>query len=441
MDRQIGTFEELESFFSTLSSPGIRPGLDRIARLLDDLGHPEQSFPSVHIVGTNGKGSTAAFTESILRASGYRTALYTSPHLVSPAERLLIDGAELPLDSWGRAALRVASVLRDDPALGQDPPSFFETITAAAFHLCAEEKVDIAVVEAGLGGRLDATNLLGDVVLTLITSISMDHMDYLGGTIEAIAREKFAVMRPGVSAYFSGSPSELVPLFRAEAAARGAIAHVSPEECLVSRISVDEAGLSFRYEGHGLSLSVTTPLLGLYQVENGTLAISGAASLMGAFPRITDETIVRGVAEARWPGRFEVLRRDPPLVLDGGHNPDGVRRLVEALTTLYGNRKFDILYAAMKDKDYGQCLSYLRAVGQRLLCTRVPGNDRSESPLLLAERAVASGWPREAIGSFPDPLCAFREVEADGKGVLCSGSLYFIGHMRPRIRSFLGGTP
>lgn len=437
MPQEIRTFEELEFFCTSLSSAGIRPGLDRIALLLHRLGAPEKSFPSVHIVGTNGKGSTAAFMESILRASGYRTALYTSPHLESPAERLRIAGRELPLEQWEKAARRIQEVIGEDEVLQKDPPSFFEVITAAAFLLCASERVDIAVIEAGLGGRLDATNLLGNVVLTLVASISMDHTEYLGDTLEAIALEKFAVMRPGIPAFFSGSPSGLVPLFRREALTRGAVPHVSNEEARITEITVTEETLSFRYEGYGLSIAVSTALRGLYQTENCSLAISGAAVLMDSFPRITEKTVTEGIFQTQWPGRFEVLRLHPPLILDGGHNPDGVRHLVDAVQAVYGERKFSVVYTTMRDKEYRECLSLLRSVGRRLYCTTVPGNSRAESPLSLAETARAAGWPEGAISVFEDPLCALQRAEEEGIGTLCCGSLYFIGYAAPLVRSLL----
>ena len=433
MNRPFSSFDELERFFSSIASSGIRPGLDRIDMLLESLGKPQDLFPAVHIVGTNGKGSTAAFTESILRESGYRTALYTSPHLESPAERLQIEGKALSLDDWSQAAFQVAEALSATPALKGDPPSFFEVVTAAAFLLCAEKCVDIAVVEAGLGGRLDATNMLGRVVLTLIASISIDHSEYLGNSLESIAAEKFAVMRPSVPAWFSGSPPELIPLFLDTARKIGALPHVASLENTLSRVSLSEEGVRFTLSVLGREVPFTPALAGGYQVENAALAVSGALAVKKDFPGLSLETIQQGIALARWPGRFEILRKNPPLILDGGHNPDGILRLVETVRTLYGQRKLALVFAAMKDKDYSKSLLLLKSIGSSLYCTAVPGHDRAAPPSLLAEAARSVGWGSEQVREFDDPFAALEEAEKTGEGVLCCGSLYLVGFLRERL--------
>jgi dihydrofolate synthase/folylpolyglutamate synthase len=435
MNRKPRSFEELENVFSSLASAGIRPGLDRISRLMEKLGNPEKDFPAVHIVGTNGKGSTAAITDSILRESGYRTALYTSPHLESPDERLLIDGSPLSLEEWTMAADDIEKSLEEDVILRSDPPTFFELVTAAAFLLCSRNRVEIAVVEAGLGGRLDATNLLSSVVLTLVTSISMDHMDFLGDTIEKIAGEKFAVMREGVPAFFSGRPSGLVPLFRKKARDSGAFPHVVPEEIRVEDISVTEEGTAFSLLCGGERYPIRTPLHGSFQVENCSLAVAGMLGISGRFRRISEEALLRGAEKARWPGRFEILRADPPLVLDGGHNPDGIMRLVESLRAIYGGKKPTVVFACMKDKDFPAGLSLLLNGAGRLICTSVPGNPRSADPFVLAESATRVGWKADSVEVFPDPLDALKASERKGHGTVCCGSLYFIGFMRAMIFS------
>lgn len=435
MNRKPRSFEELENVFSSLASAGIRPGLDRISRLMEKLGNPEKDFPAVHIVGTNGKGSTAAITDSILRESGYRTALYTSPHLESPDERLLIDGSPLSLGEWTMAADDIEKALEADVILRADPPTFFELVTAAAFLLCSRNRVEIAVVEAGLGGRLDATNLLSSVVLTFVTSISMDHMDFLGDTIEKIAGEKFAVMREGVPAFFSGRPSGLVPLFRKKARDSGAFPHVLPEEIRVENVSVSEEGTAFSLLCGGERYQIRTPLHGSFQVENCSLAVAGMLGISGRFHRISEEALLRGTEKARWPGRFEILRADPPLVLDGGHNPDGIMRLVESLRAIYGEKKPTVVFACMKDKDFPAGLSLLLNGAGRLICTSVPDNPRSADPYVLAQAAKNAGWKEDAVEVVPDPLDALKASERTRQGTVCCGSLYFIGWMRTLIFS------
>ncbi len=208
-------FNYLESRLINISSPGVRPGLKRISRLLASLGNPHLGIPAVHVVGTNGKGSTAASLSAIFSASGYRTALYTSPHLIHMGERLKINEQMVAEEKWSDHFKRLDAALKEDGRLKSDPPTLFELITALSLSIMAEEMPNVAIVEAGLGGRLDATNLINPVAMSVITSIAMDHESFLGDTIFKIGEEKLAVLRPHGRAFFSGEPEELVPLFKA----------------------------------------------------------------------------------------------------------------------------------------------------------------------------------------------------------------------------------
>ncbi|MFA7620421.1 MAG: folylpolyglutamate synthase/dihydrofolate synthase family protein [Aminobacteriaceae bacterium] len=434
---EITSFEELEGFFSILSSPGIRPGLDRIGRLLKLVGSPERYFPSVHIVGTNGKGSTAAFIESILRSSGYSTALYTSPHLESPSERLTLRGSPAPLDAWSASAFDLNEAIKSDSVLCEDPPSFFEVVTAAAFMICARSGVDIAVVEAGLGGRLDATNLLGDVRLTMITSISMDHTDFLGDSIEQVASEKFAVMRESTPALFSGDPDALVSQFLETAASRAAKPHLLYDLCKIDQVVSARDSLSFVYRSElfsrGAEIPLRTMLLGSYQVENCALAVTGSLLLSESFPDITNTSIVDGVRCATWPGRFETLLSDPVLILDGAHNPGGMKRLVNELSALYGGERVGVVYGSMRDKPYPECLALLRRASGRLYCVPVPGNARSATPEQLTEAAVEAGWGEGEVSLHNDPIEAIHTARTSNSVTVCCGSLYLVGYVRSRL--------
>ena len=437
MNGGITSFEELEEFFMRLSSQGIRPGLDRIGRLLGLVGNPEARFPSVHIVGTNGKGSTAAFLESILRASGRATAMYTSPHLESPSERLLLMGEPAPLDDWTMAANDLAEAMKSDPVLADDPPSFFEVVTAAAFLICARIEVGIAVVEAGLGGRLDATNLLKDVRLTIITSISMDHTEYLGGTIEQVAGEKFAVMREGKPALFSGEPDSLVPLFLETAASRDADPLLLRELCSVDGVERSADSLSFIYSSPRLigsnEIRLETGLMGAYQVENCAMAVTGAMLLSRTFPCISNATVREGVRTAAWPGRFERVLSNPDVILDGAHNPGGIRKLVEDLSSLYTGKRIGIVYGSMSDKQYAESLAMLREAAKTLYCVPVPENSRGASLRMLADAARAAGWRDGEIFIYDDPLEAIREARSSNDLTVCCGSLYLVGYVRHRL--------
>ncbi|MBR1671719.1 MAG: bifunctional folylpolyglutamate synthase/dihydrofolate synthase [Fretibacterium sp.] len=439
MSPSAAAFEDFERLLASSASAGIRPGLGRISRLLHILGDPQDAWPALHVVGTNGKGSTCAFLDSVLRASGCRTAFYSSPHLDSPGERLLIDGKPLEGERWLDALRRVNVAVKRDATLAGDPPSYFELLTATAFLLAAEGGAEVAVVEAGLGGRLDATNLLGRVLCSVVASISRDHMEYLGDTLEAIAGEKFAVVRPRTPACFVGTPSALTPLFRSFCADRGALPFVLTEEARLEDVSVTEEGCSFDFRSPRLDLKgVRTRMAGRYQLDNAALALLALSCVREALPRVTPASILQGMEAARWPGRLEILSRKPLLVLDGGHNRDGVARLVESVAELWpGLKKFGVVYAAMRDKEYGECLSLLSALHPALYAAEVPGMGRCLPAGELLEAARNFSWGREPR-AFASPLEAVRAALEENEGVLVCGSLYLIGWIRPRLRAALG---
>ena len=430
-------FAEVERTLNGAASQGIRPGLERIERLLHLLGSPQDRWPAFHVVGTNGKGSTCAFLASALRAAGCRTAFYSSPHLESPAERLWIDGEPLAGEKWLAAVRDAVAPVREDGLLAKDPPSYFELVTAAAFLLAEREGAQVGVVEAGLGGRLDATNLLGRVACSVVTSISMDHMEFLGDTLEAIAGEKFAVVRPGVPACFLGDNPALVPLFKSFCGRAGALPHVVSEEVRLEDVLMDESGCTFDFRSPLLGLDrVRTRLPGRYQLSNASLALLALAQVRDRFPGLTEQSILRGIAEARWPGRLEVIAHDPTVVLDGGHNLDGVKKLVESVRELWRGKRLGVVYAAMRDKDYRGCLSLLGTLSPALYATEVPDMERCLPAQDLLSAAAGFPW-RDEPRSFASPLEAALLARRENEVVLVCGSLYLIGWVRPRMREAL----
>lgn len=440
----MSSYDSFENLITRYASPGIRPGLDRIKRLLNLLGNPEGKFPSIHVVGTNGKGSTCAFLVSVFQAAGYRTALYTSPHLESPGERLLINGTPLPPERWCEAAEKVISVLEIDPFLQSDPPSYFELVTAVAFLLTASEGIDIAIVEAGLGGRLDATNLLSHVVLTAVTSISMDHIEYLGTTLEAIAGEKFAVVRPGIPACYLGDREELIPLFKEYCLKAQAFPVVVSQEAQVIPTQLSPSGSVFDFSlynssslsKHSLN-TVQINLLGHYQLSNASLALTALLHLRPHFDRLTDSAIRKGLEKAKWPGRIEIINTtNPVLVLDGGHNPDGVSKLVDSVKMLWPGQSIGIVYAVMKDKEHCICLEHLSTLNPALYVTCVPEMERSLSPQMLLKEARSFKW-RKDIETSNNPLEAIRAASQENDVVLVCGSLYLIGWVRSHLHKEL----
>ena len=380
-------------------------------------------------------------------ASGYKTGFYSSPHLASPSERLLIEGEELSAEEWIKAANEAvskifvsstlgekfkASSITRPPAPQEELPSYFELLTAAAFVLAKRENIDVGIIEAGLGGRLDATNLLGKTVCSVIASISMDHMEYLGPTLQDIAGEKFAVVKENVPACFSGVDASLIPMFKDFCARVKAVPFVVPENVRIENVRITTDGNIFDFYASNLELKeVMTGLIGDYQVQNAALALSAISLVKDLFPKITEETIRKGMLNAKWPGRLEVISREPLIILDGGHNFDGVKKLCESVKSLWLGKKFAVVYAAMKDKDYTGCLELLSEnLRPSLYATTVPGMTRAAKPEDLVSASKSFTWANSPEG-FNEPFNAVKKALSDGSNaIIICGSLYLIGYIK-----------
>ena len=425
------SFDSLEKQLQDLASPGIRPGLARLAKLLSLAGNPERKFPAVHVVGTNGKGSTSAALNSILRESGLRTALYTSPHLVSFGERLLIDNREVAADIWLDYTAKAQKLIENCPYLRRERPTYFELITAVAFMIIAAENIDAAVIEAGMGGRLDASNIISRMLLSIIVPIGMDHMEFLGDTLEKIASEKFAVMRPGVPALFAGGEEAIEREFLEKARSVGAIPHILKRERQVLLTGESLSGTDFCVEGDGLSTTFHTPLIGTFQADNAALAVRAAELLSDGCGRITPAAIKNGVANVRWPGRFELISREPLLLLDGGHNPHAMKRIVETVKSLNIDSRLHIVLAMMKDKDVKDSLLLLKQLSPLVYCTEVPALPRSMNAAALAKLADDCGL--SLAGAWNNPADAIDAAVSPANPTLCCGSLYLVGYVKGHL--------
>lgn len=423
-------FELVESKLAQLASPGIRPGLARLARLLREAGSPQGKFPIVHIVGTNGKGSTAAGIYSVLRASGYKAALYTSPHLVDFSERLVIDGERASAREWLDAASELEDIVRGTDYFKDNHPTYFEFITAAAIMILARRQPDAAVFEAGMGGRLDASNILTDVALSVVVPIGMDHTDFLGDTLEKIAAEKFAVMRKGTPALFFGD-ERLDGQFLDAAARCGAESHIFRGEYRITGRAYSLDGTRFTLSDVAGSREYFTPLVGSFQADNAAMAVAASRLLSKRFSRVCEETIKRGIAETQWQGRMEIVRRSPLVIVDGGHNPHAMKRLSETLAGIFPNGGLSIVLAMMKDKDISGALSLLRPLGAEIYCTEVPELERSLSAAGMRETAERAGL--SVAGTYGDPLDAIRAASGKGLPVVCCGSLFLVGYVKAHL--------
>ena len=412
-------------------TPSNKFDLAHMRVLLGAMDHPERAFPSVLIAGTNGKGSTAATLASILRASGLKTGLYTSPHLVRINERIRINGEEIRDDDFARLHGEVDRVAERLVGQGELPwhPSFFEMMTAIAFVHFAREQVQIAVLEVGMGGRLDATNVVEPMV-SVIADISLDHQKFLGNTVGEIAREKVGIIRPGgvvVTLPQQPEANDVIGNTILDLGARGvsAVQYVPP-------VSPGNTEYLIRYplQIMGKQILVETPLVGRHQLRNVALAVATAEELSKQeLAGITPESIERGIRETRWPGRFQVVPSRagwPEIVLDVAHNPAGAWALRSALSERYDNRPLVFVFGAMRDKAISEMTEILFPLAERVIATR-PENPRSASPEEIQQAGSRTGAEMEAVTEVGAAMERARDSAGPDAIIVVTGSIYLVG--------------
>ncbi len=430
--------EQLEKKLETLCGYrrfGMIPGLDATRRLLTGLGNPQNAFRSIHIAGTNGKGSTAALISAVLISAGYRVGRYTSPHLERFNERICVDDIPASDEELLNAFLAVESVLS-----GDRDPTFFEFSTAMAFHEFARRKVDWAVVEAGMGGRLDATNVLTPD-LCIITNIALEHRQYLGGNLREIAGEKAGIIKSGVPV-LSGVSAPADDVIRQAARAAGANLLEAGADFRLVPESVTPAvrgggpahdkAVAYRYEGPGLpQQGLSLGLRGRHQEENAALAAAACGILKDAGLTIRPEDLYAGLARPAWPGRLEYFPGRPPVLLDGAHNPAGAAALSAYLKEETGERFLTLILAVLSDKDAPELMAHLAALGDRMILTSVAA-DRALSAKDLSQSLsrCAGRLSPDLTDTAKDALALARAVTPPAGLICVAGSLYLIGEMR-----------
>ena len=415
-------------FFASLEASGVRMGLDRIERALGALDHPQREYRALHVAGTNGKGSTCAFAASCLAAQGYRVGLYTSPHLNRVNERIQISGQPI---SDPVLAQRIVELLERYPDAARDPRplTFFEFGTLVALWHFAREKVDLAVLETGLGGRLDATSAAQPAV-TAVTPISFDHTEYLGHSLAAIASEKAGIFKPGVPVVLSRQSGEALAVLQETAFRLRSPVLIETRDF---ELAGDGCG-GFTYRGaRGQVPELRLGLRGAHQVQNAAVALACLELLESAGFAVSPANRRAGLAGTKWPGRLEELDGDPPVVLDGAHNPAAIEVLVAALNELYPRRRIHLVFGVLADKDY-------RAMIQRLLplCTSVHLTPVASPRTLLPEKYLSESKQlcadTSAHATAADALrAARRRASRDADLVLCTGSLFLVGTVRSLV--------
>ena len=415
------TYEEALAYIHSVNWVGSKLGLERTQELLGKLGNPERQLKFVHIAGTNGKGSTAAMLSSILERAGYRTGLYTSPFINRFNERMQVNGEQIPDDTLAE----LTDHIRPYADAMADAPTEFELITALAMEHFRRERCDIVVLEVGMGGELDSTNVIGAPEAAVIAAMGLDHVKELGPTMADIARAKAGIIKPGGAVVSYGGNAEADPVFEAACRERGASLH-RPDFSRIVPGAFSLEGQSFSY-GDWRDLRI--PLVGAYQLRNAAVVLETVEVLRSRGWRIPEEAVRTGLAQTRWPARFEVLRRNPVFIVDGGHNPHGIRATAESLERLFPGKKITFVTGVMADKDVASILGLIVPLASEFFTVR-PENPRAMKAEELAERIRALGAKATACASVAEGVA--KAMEAEGPdGVACAlGSLYMSGEVR-----------
>ena len=416
-------YQEALAYIHAVHWQGHKPGLDRTRALLAALGDPHKRLRFVHVAGTNGKGSTAAMLDSCLRCAGYRVGLFTSPYINRFNERIQVDGVPIPDGDL----VRLVEQVRPAASAMADVPTEFELITALGMLYFAQERCDIVVLEVGLGGALDSTNVIDPPACAVITALGMDHVKELGPTLADIAAAKAGIIKPGSPVVSYGGAPEADRVIADAAAACGAPLTVAD----FARLTLRGAGLegqTFDYDG---LTGLTLPLLARYQPRNAVVAIEALRALRARGWQIPDSAIRQGLAQVRWPGRFELLRRDPPFLLDGSHNAHGMRATADSLRALFPGEKFVFLVSIMADKDADEMLRLLLPLAKGFVTVTAP-SPRAIPASELAARIEALGGRAEPAGGIPAAVARVWELAAGGPAAAL-GTLYFSGEVREAV--------
>ncbi len=420
------TLDEALRYIHEVCWKGTIPGLERIQALLDAMGNPERKCKFVHVTGTNGKGSTCAMVASILRKAGYKTGLYTSPYLIRFNERIQINGEQIS----DADICELTEYVKPFAESIFERPTEFEMVTAIGFEYFARHKCDIVVCEVGMGGEFDATNVIPAPEAAVICNIGLDHTEVLGDTLEKIAGAKAGIIKPGCDAVLYRERPSVEAVFEERCKALNAPLHKADFDSL-HLLSHSLEGQVFDWERfHALRL----PLLGEHQLHNAAVALTTARVLQKRGWKITDEQIREGIESVRWPGRFELMRKEPMFIIDGGHNPQCIEALVKNIRDYLPGRELTVLTGVLGDKDF-HCMYRDVAQYAKEFITITPANARALTAEKLADYLRQFGKPVTACDVVADGVrLAIEHAGKDGV-VLCYGSLYMIGDIDAALQT------
>ena len=409
-------YEQALQYIHSISWTFTKPGLERIAELCRRMGDPQKDLKFVHVVGTNGKGSFCSMLDSVLRHASYKVGLFTSPYIKEFTERIRVDGENIP----GDALAEITAYVQPFADAMEDKPTEFELITAIGLEYFKRCGCDVVVLEAGMGGRLDSTNIIEHSLLSVITGISLDHTAYLGDTVEKIAAEKAGVIKQGGVALYCGDDERAEAVIRQTADRVGA-ALMRADKTDLKLTRCDLEGSAFDL---GAWKGVELSLLGLYQPYNAANVLFAVEELRRQGMEIPDRAVYEGLRAARWQARFEKLMQEPLVIFDGAHNPEGIDAAVMSVQHYFGDQKVAVLTGVMRDKDYEYVASRLSEIAERAFCIK-PENPRA---LEAAEYARVLGCKGVNVSAHDSISEAFDQARAyalqNGCALVCLGSLY-----------------
>lgn len=409
-------YTEALEYIHGISWTFCKPGLERISELCEKLGHPERELKFIHIAGTNGKGSTSVMLAAVLREADYKVGLYTSPYVTVFNERMRINGENITDEELAT----ITSELRPIADSMTDKPTEFELITAIAFEYFRRNNCDIVVLEAGMGGRLDSTNVIEDALLSIITGIALDHVAFLGDTVEKIAFEKAGIIKPSCPVIFGGDDPAAESVISARAASLDA-PYMRTDHSQIKIKSSDLGGTLFDF---GDYKDIKIRLLGSYQPSNASTVLCAIDALRKRGVCISDEALRKGLLEARWPARFEIIADDPTVIFDGAHNAQGIAAATRSIKLYFGDKKVKVLTGVLSDKDYEAIAGDIAQVCDCAF-TITPDNPRALSAEDYAAVLARKGVYATACASINEALSlAIKDAKISGSPLVCLGSLY-----------------
>lgn len=416
------SYKDAISYLYDLQWHGIKLELSNITRMMGLLGNPQSDFKTIHVGGTNGKGSTASIVASILSSSGYRVGLYTSPHLIDFRERIRIDGADIGVSDVALLTSEIRGLVERDNL----NPTFFEFTTSMAFCYFSKMKVDLAVIEVGMGGRFDATNVI-DPVVSVITNVDLDHQEYLGPAVKDIAFEKAGIIKKGVPLVSAADNKEALSVISDRCSEVGTMLYLYGREFYSSGDYPD----NFTYHGIRRRLpSLASPLLGSHQMINASCALTVIELLAEKGIDITDDNIREGLRSVRWDGRLEVIQHEPLIILDGAHNRSGAAALARYLSSIKdGKRRLILVVGVMKDKDIGSILDQLIPVSNEVIITKADYH-RSAGAELVKGFIKSGSIPIRMEERIKDAIALAKSIACADDIICVTGSLFVVGEAK-----------